>query len=140
MCSLTDMPPAEQHSPSAELPTPKTLVTKVFVRGLRIDAEIGVHDHEHGRKQPLLVDVELDVAALGWRSLSETINYEAIVEAARLIAADGHIGLVENFAHRLAGLCLSHPRVVRARIRVEKPLALAPDAAAAGVEIVAIRG
>ncbi len=139
-CSVTEMPPSGLASPAPETPALKTLATKVFVRGLRIDAEIGVHDHEHGRKQPLLVDVELDVAALGWRALDETVNYEAIVEAARLIAADGHIGLVENFAHRLAGHCLSHPRVVRARIRIEKPLALAPHAAAAGVEIVAVRG
>jgi dihydroneopterin aldolase len=117
----------------------KTLVTKVFVRGLRIDAEIGVYDHERGRTQPLLVDVELDVADGGWRALEETVNYEVIARDARLIAAEGHIGLVENFVHRLAGLCLSHPRVTRARIRVEKPLALAPDAAAAGVEITAVR-
>jgi dihydroneopterin aldolase len=130
----------EQASIEAETPALKTLVTKVFVRGLRVDAEIGVHDHEHGRKQPLLVDVELDIAAEGWRALNETVNYEAIAEAARLIAADGHIGLVENFAHRLAVRCLSQPKVIRARIRVEKPLALAPDAAAAGVEIIAVRG
>jgi dihydroneopterin aldolase len=134
------MPVPQNHSLGAETPALAALVTKVFVRGLRIDAEIGVHDHEHGRKQPLLVDVELDVAVLGWRTLGETVNYEAIAEAARFIAADGHIGLVENFAHRLAGRCLSHPRVTRARVRVEKPLALAPDAAAAGVEIIAVRG
>jgi dihydroneopterin aldolase len=134
------MPPAEQSAIEAETPALKTLVTKVFVRGLRIEAEIGVHDHEHGRRQPLLVDVELDVTAVGWRALDDTVNYESIAEAAHLIAADGHIGLVENFAHRLAGLCLCHPRVARARIRVEKPLALAPAAAAAGVEIVVVRG
>jgi dihydroneopterin aldolase len=134
------MLPAEQGSMSTEAPGLKTLVTKVFVRGLRVDAEIGVHDHERGRKQPLLVDVELDVATTGWRALDETVNYEAIADAARLIAAEGHIGLVESFAHRLAGRCLSHPRVMRARLRIEKPLALAPDAAGAGVEIVAVRG
>ena len=124
----------------AETPALKTLLTKVFVRGLRVDAEIGVHDHEHGRKQPLSIDVELDVAAAGWRALDETVNYEAIVAAARSIAAAGHIGLVESFAQRLAYECLAHPRVTRARVRVEKPLALAPDAVAAGVEIVAVRG
>ena len=33
----------------------------VFVRGLRIDAGIGVHDHELGRLQPLVIDVTLDL-------------------------------------------------------------------------------
>jgi dihydroneopterin aldolase len=134
------MPLADQSSPEIETSSPRRIVTKVFVRGLRIDAEIGVHDHEHGRKQPLVVDVELDVAAGGWRALDDTVNYEAIASAARSIAAAGHIGLVESFAQRLADRCLAHPRVTRARVRVEKPLALAPDAAAAGVEIIAVRG
>jgi len=31
---------------------------------------------------------------------------------------------------------MADPRVIRARVRVEKPEALAPDAAAAGVEVV----
>ena len=122
------------------LVTPTILVTKVFVRGLAIEAEIGVYPHERGQRQPLLVDVELDVAAGGWRALADTVNYESIAEAARAIAAAGHIGLVESFAQRLAEACFAEARVLRARVRVEKPLALAPHAAAAGVEIVAVRG
>jgi dihydroneopterin aldolase len=130
--------PAETHSASAD-PALRILVTKVFVRGLKIDAEIGVYDHELHRRQPLVVDVELDVAAGGWRHLADTVNYERVVQAAQAIAASGHIGLVESFAQRLAEACFDEPRVLRARIRVEKPEALAPHAAAAGVEITAVR-
>jgi len=36
-------------------------MTKVFVTGLKVQAEIGVYKHEIGRVQPLVVDVELDV-------------------------------------------------------------------------------
>ncbi|HEY5107449.1 MAG TPA: dihydroneopterin aldolase [Caulobacteraceae bacterium] len=119
--------------------TSEVVVTKIFVRGLEIDAQIGVYAHEQARTQPLIVDVELDVAATGWRHLADTVNYEAIAAHAKAIAAVGHIGLVESFAHRLAQACLAEPRVTRARVRVEKPMALAPDAAAAGVEIIAVR-
>jgi dihydroneopterin aldolase len=35
--------------------------SKVFVTGVRVQAEIGVYRHEIGRVQPLIVDVELDV-------------------------------------------------------------------------------
>jgi dihydroneopterin aldolase len=126
--------------PAPEFKTePKILVTKVFVRGLKVEAEIGVYEHEQGRRQPLIVDVELDVAAAGWRHLADTVNYERVVEAAQAIAAAGHIGLVESFAQRLADACFEEPRVLRARVRVEKPEALAPHAAAAGVEITAVR-
>jgi dihydroneopterin aldolase len=119
--------------------TIRTTMTKVFVTGLKVQAEIGVYKHEIGRVQPLVVDVELDVPTAGAERLSETLNYETILQAARAIAGAGHIELVETFAERLGQACLADPRVTRARIRVEKPLALAPDAVAAGVEITIVR-
>lgn len=140
--SLPKEAAANTDTPAHDTPlnTPlKILVTKVFVRGLKIDAEIGVYDHELNRHQPLVVDVELDVAAGGWRHLADTVNYERVVQAAHAIAKAGHIGLVESFAQRLAEACFDEPRVLRARVRVEKPEALAPHAAAAGVEITAVR-
>lgn len=113
---------------------------KVFVRGLRLDAEIGVYDHEYGRRQPLVVDVELDVATHGCEHIADTVNYETVVAKAREVVASGHLKLVETFAERLAQACFEDPRVTRARVRIEKPEALAPAAQAAGVEITAVRG
>lgn len=113
---------------------------KIFVRGLKIEARIGVYDHEHGRTQPLIFDVELDVGMDEPTQLSQVLNYEAVVQAAKTLAAQGHIDLVETFAWGLARDLLGDPRVLRARVRVEKPQALAPDAQAAGVEVVLSRG
>lgn len=115
---------------------PRLISSKVFVTGLKVQAEIGVYRHEIGKVQPLIVDVELDVPTDASDRLAHTLNYEAILEAAQQVAAEGHIDLVETFAHRLAGRCLADPRVTRARVRIEKPLALAPDAVGAGVEVV----
>jgi len=137
------MPLPDQVSPDPkEAPAANTriVITKVFVRGLEVDAQIGVYKHEKGRLQRLVLDVELDVAVTDWTDLSATVNYEVIAEKARRVAAEGHRGLVETFAHHLAEACFEEPRVTRARIRVEKPSALAPDARAAGVEITAVRG
>ncbi|HEY5071149.1 MAG TPA: dihydroneopterin aldolase [Caulobacteraceae bacterium] len=133
------MPQAKAASAAAARAA-RVLITKVFVRALEVDAEIGVHAHEKGRRQPLIVDVELDIAAAGWRALAQTVNYETIAAHARRIAASGHIAVVESFAERLARACFADPRVLKAKVRVEKPLALAPHAAAAGVEITAVRG
>ena len=121
-------------------PAHRVVTTKVFVRGLHLDAEVGVYPHERGRLQPLVVDVELDIAAAGFERLSDTIDYSSIAAAARELAASGHIELVEVFAERLAERCFTDPRVTRAKVRVEKPQALAPEAAGAGVEITAVRG
>ncbi|HEX7944502.1 MAG TPA: dihydroneopterin aldolase [Phenylobacterium sp.] len=118
----------------------RAVASKVFVTGLKVQAEIGVYRHEIGRVQPLIVDVEVDVPTDGSDRLAETVNYETILQAAQAVAAEGHLHLVETFAHRLAERCLADARVTRARVRVEKPLALAPDAVGAGVEIVLERG
>lgn len=111
---------------------------KTFVRGIRVEAEIGLYQHEYGRTQPLDVEVELDVAPSGFEHAGDIINYENILAWTRDVAAAGHIELVETFAHRVALSCMRDPRVLSARVRVEKPQALAP--ATAGVEIVLSRG
>jgi len=141
------MPSPEQTPDDAPMDAPRPatsasriVITKVFVRGLEVQAHIGVYKHEKGRSQRLVIDVELDVAVTDWSQLTETVNYEVIATKARQVAAEGHRGLVETFAHHLAEACFEEPKVTRARIRVEKPSALAPDAAAAGVEITAVRG
>jgi len=108
---------------------------KVFVRGLRLQAEVGVYDHEHGRLQPLLVEVELQIAGAGFDHIADTVNYETVRDRAKALAAAGHWKLIETFAERLAYALIDDPRVQAVRVRVEKPEALHPDAAAAGVEI-----
>jgi dihydroneopterin aldolase len=113
--------------------------TRVFVRALRVEAEIGLNAHEQGRRQTLIVDVELDLTGEPWRSIHQTVNYEKVVAHARALADEGHVLLVETFAWRLARACLREEGVTRARVRVEKPLALAPSAEGAGAEVVAER-
>ena len=96
----------------------------VFVRGLEVAAGIGVHDHELGRLQRLVIDVSLELTPAAVERLADTINYETVAEAARAIVAEGHVGLVETFAERLALACLEDARVQRCTVRIEKPGAL----------------
>jgi dihydroneopterin aldolase len=107
---------------------------KIFVRGLKVDAEIGVHPHEKGRTQPLTIDMELELAPAPIRSIRDTVNYETLAASARTLATGGHVDLVETFAEDLARSCLADPRTLSARVRIEKPMAL-EGAAAAGVEV-----
>ena len=110
----------------------------VFVEGLTIEAEIGLYDHERGRTQPLLVDIELTLTPGAAQGIHGTVNYETLAGKAHALAAAGHIELVESFAERLAAGCLDHARARRVRVRVRKPEAIA-GAAAAGVELTAVR-
>lgn len=110
----------------------------IFMRGLELDAQIGIYPHERGRAQPLVVDVELALSPRKVVHLADTLNYETLAGAARELAS-GHIDLVETYAQRLAAICLQDERVIWARVRVEKPGAL-PGAKAAGVEVTAVQG
>ncbi|HEX4199521.1 MAG TPA: dihydroneopterin aldolase [Caulobacteraceae bacterium] len=115
-------------------------VLKVFVRGLILSVEVGVYDHEYGRRQPLIADIELDLAPASCEHIADTVSYAALAAKAQALAETGHFRLVETFAERLARDCLDDPKVLSARVRIEKPEALAPDAAAGGVEIVVGQG
>lgn len=110
----------------------------VFVRGLEVEAGIGVYDHEQGRLQRLVIDVTLELAPRAVERLGDTINYETVAQAARNIAAEGHVGLVETFAERLARACLEDRQVQRAAVRIEKPGAL-EAVIAPGCEVVLAR-
>src|SRR3954464_15285675 len=92
---------------------------KTFVRDIRVEAEIGVYDFEYGRTQPLVVEVELDVAPSGFEELGDIIHHEHIVGWTREEAGAGHSELVETFAHRVAVACMRDARVLSARVRVD---------------------
>jgi 7,8-dihydroneopterin aldolase/epimerase/oxygenase len=117
---------------------PATERLHVFVEGLELQAEIGLYDHERGRTQPLLVDVELELTPSTAHGIHGTVNYETLAAKARALAGGGHIELVETFAERLAADCLDHPRAIGVRVRVRKPEAIR-GASAAGVELSARR-
>ncbi len=117
---------------------------KMFIRDLVLNASIGVHPHERAAPQRIRINLDLAIAedgpanlsrpAVGRDDLSRVVDYEAIVNRVRAIAAAGHVQLVETLAERLAEACLADARVATARVRVEK-LDVFADAASAGVEI-----
>jgi 7,8-dihydroneopterin aldolase/epimerase/oxygenase len=113
---------------------PHRLGMTVHVRGLEVQAGIGVYDHEKGRLQTLIVDVELDLGAVPVRDLSDTLDYDGVARIVRGLAAGEHIELVETFAERVALACLDDLRVLAVRVKVDKPGAIA-GAQAAGCAV-----
>ena len=111
-------------------------IRHVFIRNLELPAQIGVWRHEHGKEQPVRINVDLaveDLIDLG-DDLAKVVDYGVIEDKIRTIIAKGHIRLIETLAERIAATCFDDPRVQTARVRVEKLHAL-PNAESAGVEI-----
>jgi dihydroneopterin aldolase len=113
----------------------KPVSRRVFVKGLRVDAAIGVYAHEHGRTQPLIIDAIFDLTLHDIVALDDTLNYENVGEIARSFLARGHITLVETLAEDMARTLLALPYVTRVEVSISKPHAL-KDAAGAGCCVV----
>jgi 7,8-dihydroneopterin aldolase/epimerase/oxygenase len=111
-------------------------IRHVFIRNLELPAQIGVWRHEHGKQQPVRINVDLaveDLIDLG-DDLSKVVDYGVIEDKIRAIIAEGHIRLIETLAERIAAACFDDERVKTSRVRVEKLHAL-PNAESAGIEI-----
>jgi dihydroneopterin aldolase len=109
----------------------------VLIRDLVMLCSIGVHAHEHDAKQRIRVNLELD-ALEGPRPIEDDLRnvvcYDEIISAVRRIVDAGHVRLIETLAERIAQLCLSDPRIRRARIQIEK-LDVYADVASVGIAI-----
>ena len=112
-------------------------IRHVFVRDLELDALVGVYAHEKEAHQPIIVNIDLTVdegLEPSEDNLTNVVCYETIVKKVKSILEDGHIGLVETLAERIAERSLEDKRVAAVRIRVEKLNAIA-EARSVGVEI-----
>jgi dihydroneopterin aldolase len=124
--------PSEQ---ALALVRPAAVMTvAVTISGLQVAADIGVYAHEHGRPQPLLVDVVLSVEAPARDRLDETVDYQRVADDAHELA-QGRTALIETYAMRLAERCIAYPGVHHVEVRVSKPGALRAGLAGARVSL-----
>jgi 7,8-dihydroneopterin aldolase/epimerase/oxygenase len=101
---------------------------RVFIDALQVEAEIGINPDEFGRRQPLLIDLELGFdnrIPAATDAIADTIDYATVAQ--RLAA---HIGsrrwnLVETVAESCAALLREEFGVRRLRLKIGKPQALA---------------
>ena len=111
---------------------------KVFIRGLKVDAVIGVFDWEKQVQQPLIFDLEMawDITqAARTDELKYALNYAAVSERVIEFVTGNQFELLETLLEKLAKLLIEEFQMPEIRIRVEKP-AVVPEAQAVGLEIV----
>ncbi|MFC0445315.1 dihydroneopterin aldolase [Pseudidiomarina halophila] len=114
---------------------------KVFVKGLRADALIGVYEWEHEQRQPLLFDLTMDwdqAAAAASDALADALDYDALSKAVVKLVESRPRQLIETVAEEVAQLILNEFQVPSVKVRVSKPMAVAA-AETVGVEIIRSR-
>jgi dihydroneopterin aldolase len=111
----------------------------IFIKGLRIDAQIGVHAHEKNRFQPLKLDADILISDSRFRPsrdrLDEVFDYQTIRAAMiDVVREDGHIHLLETLADRVIERLLAMGDVQAVRVRISKFTAF-DDCDSVGVEV-----
>jgi dihydroneopterin aldolase len=109
----------------------------VYIRGLRVDAVIGVHPWERTLRQTLVFDLELasDAAvAAASDALADALDYDAVSRRVREVAAANDCQLLETLAIRVADALRAEFALPWLRLRLDKPGAV-PGTKAVGVLI-----
>jgi dihydroneopterin aldolase len=111
---------------------------RVFIKNYRLDMQIGIYEHEQGKKQEVLINIEfwvpLSLTTPKNDAISEVVNHDFVRPGIQAIVDRGHINLQETLCDAVVALCLSHPVVVAARVSTEKR-EVYPDCECAGVEV-----
>ena len=111
---------------------------RLFLRGMQVHAQIGIHDFEKTAPQRVLIDVDLYVSLEGSTPhddrIDEVVDYDFIRAVVHERVARGHIGLQETLCDDIMQRLLQHTGVLAARVSTCKP-DVYPDCDAVGVEV-----
>lgn len=131
---------------AAETPTPAVHAApvanqrRIFLRGLVLDAQIGVYEHEMGRTQRVNVDVDVYLTSPTGPiddELANVLDYDFIRHEAHALIENRHIKLQETLAEALAEACLAQPGVTAVRVATSK-LDIYDDCHSVGYETVRV--
>ena len=95
----------------------------IFIDDLRVETHIGVYDSERQLPQTVRLDVELGLPSdkvFHSGKFADTVDYSAVVERLRAVAADHPHQLLERFAQALADVVLGEFHVPWVKVRVAK--------------------
>lgn len=101
---------------------------RIEIRGLRCQAHIGVPASEQMARQEVVIGLELEYdsrAAAEGDDWPRAVDYQAISDDVVAFVEGTRLKLVEALASRIADRILGDPRVLRVRVEVGKPNALA---------------
>lgn len=100
---------------------------KLFLKGLKVEAIVGIWEWE--RKIPQTVEIDLEMAAdirqaAVSDSIDDTLNYKQVAKRVQELVVESKFKLVETMAERIAETVLGEFSVPWVKVRVNKPGAI----------------
>lgn len=96
---------------------------KILVNDLKTEAIIGCYDYERDQKQPLVINLELELGSWNYPDeLIHTVNYAELCQLVRELATASKFLLLESLVHYLADeLFARYTQVKQIKVNVSKP-------------------
>lgn len=110
---------------------------RIHIDGLMLRCILGTEEAERREKQDVVIDIVLSAdlrAACRSDDIADTVDYKEIKKNVVRMTERSDFHLVERLAEEIARICLEHPLVQKAVVRVAKPGALR-FARSVGIEI-----
>ncbi|TXD98605.1 dihydroneopterin aldolase [Psychrobacter frigidicola] len=109
----------------------------VFVKGLKVEAVIGVYEWERAITQPLLIDIALETdisKAAASDAVNDALNYKAVCDDVSAWCKEIKAELLEHLAGQIADGLLANYACQKVTLSVAKPTAI-QQADVVGVQI-----
>ena len=110
---------------------------KVFIKDLKVNGILGIHDWERTTPREILINITLYTdtqKAACTDNIADCVDYSTMAKKIRAHAESAARMTVEALANDLAEICLQDPKVRKVLVRVDKPGAVS-EAVSVGVEI-----
>jgi dihydroneopterin aldolase len=99
----------------------------IFIESLKVEAIIGVYDQERTKKQPLIIDIEMQYDSLQAShsdNLDYALDYHALSNDIYAFVSASSYQLIEALAEAIANRILKNQLVKAVDIKLSKPQAL----------------
>lgn len=109
----------------------------VFIKGLKVDAVIGVYEWEQKITQPLIYDIEMygsQQQASQTDNINDALNYKTVCERIAEVSLANKVALLERLAELVAQVILSEFATQKVSVTIHKPTAI-KEADSVGVRI-----
>ena len=99
---------------------------QIFIEDIKCYAKIGIFDWERGTKQPLVINITLDIKKIQNISdnINNTVDYKSLSYKINELIQSSEFQLIGTLGIEIANLCLKEKKVINAIIKIDKPGAL----------------